>query len=280
MYEYPVAIMKNIIHSVSLKTNTLIATLLFASLFLGGFSIQAQTTEGTDFWVTFGQNHYRLVNEVTLQIRIVSRDISTSGNIYFTHLDTAISFSIGPREVYTYNLNDTQKQAVYNTLQGVLYSSIHITTNNPVVVYALNQSLYTTDATNIFPVTTLGADYYQISYSPRKDILLSDAYAVIATENNTQVFHNGGTPITLNAGQVYYRIAYQADMTGAHITANKPVAFFALNQSVRIPNADGNSGDHFMQQLAPVSIWGKNFLCRCRILPLQLITILKTECGW
>ena len=286
--------MKNILYPLSVKTNALLYIFLFATLFQGIPSMQAQTTEGTEFWVTFGSNHNNPHNTIALQIRIVSQDLPTSGNIYFTNLGTSISFNMNPREVYTYDLNSTQKQSVYNLQQGISNRSIHITSNNPVTAYAVNLIEASTDATNILPITALGNNYYQISYSPREDQLLSDAYAVIATENDTQVFHNGGIPIILNAGQVYYKTAYLTDMTGAHITTDKPVAFFALNQGTKIPNIVSYSGDHLMQQLAPVNTWGKNFFVpvsdlttptysntknRVRIVASQNNTVITTPAG-
>jgi len=288
--------MKNILYSLSVKTNTLIYFFLFAALFQEVPSIQAQTTAGTEFWVTFGSNFDLSHNQVELQIRIVSQDFPTSGNIYFTNLGTSISFSMKSREVYTYDLNNTQKHSAYNSQQGVSNQSIRITSDNPVTVYAINMFHNTTDATNLLPLTALSTDYYFLSYAPRADwyYMISDAYAVIATENNTQVFHNGGIPIALNAGQVYYKTAYLADMTGAHITADKPIALFALNQGTLLPNNDMYSSDHFMQQLAPVNTWGKTFFVpvsdlttptcfdtkdRVRIVASQNNTVIKPPAG-
>ena len=217
---------------------------------------QAQMNlRGTDFWLTFGRNAAAantLESEQSLQIRIVGSEQATTGSIYFTHLDTAISFSIAAGQVYTYNLSEEEKLAACNETAGVNNLSIHITSSISVTVYALNQRFRSTDATNILPATVLGTDYYQMSYTAS----YSDAYAVVATQNNTQIYHDKGLINTLNAGQVYYQTS--RDMTGDYITADKPVAFFAMSQGAQIP--DGTSYiDILFQQLAPVSTWGKNF---------------------
>ncbi|MCL2042171.1 MAG: T9SS type A sorting domain-containing protein [Bacteroidales bacterium] len=236
---------------------------------LGIFPLRAQTaTDGTDFWLTFGENYLHSQNSpsdhqyynLNLQIRIASMDLPTTGTIYFTKLDTAISFTLLPQEVFTYNIPDyKQKEATYNVSDGISDRSVHIVSNNPVTVYALNQTNVSTDATNLLPLPALGTDYYQISHIPRSGNK-KDAYAVIATQDNTHLYHDGVSVSegALNAGQVYYRIN-PTDMTGAHITSDKPVAFFSLNPGTNIPNVSDWTGDCLMQQLAPVHTWGKSF---------------------
>ena len=230
---------------------------IIAVSLLCGFSLSAQKNmKGTDFWLTFGRNVVStdIPNaEVNLQIRIVGSEQASTGNIYFTNLNASVSFSVAAGQVYTYNLNEVEKQAACNVTEGTSDLSIRITSSAPITVYALNQSYRTTDATNILPVTALGTDYYQISYTA----VYPDAYTVVATQDNTQIYHNGTLSTTLNRGQVYYRTNY-LDMTGTRITSDKPVAFFAMHQGPQIP--DGYPFvDILFQQLAPVNTWGKTF---------------------
>ncbi|MCL2289156.1 MAG: hypothetical protein FWC34_00395, partial [Bacteroidetes bacterium] len=248
--------------------------ILFAFLaitLIGASSIHAQNTDGTDFWLTFGKN-WRDGSEsyVIPRIHVVSKDLHTTGTIVFTNLPDGnphkiIPLDIPPQTVRKIELNDIQRAAAYLTAQGTSSLTIKITTDHPVTAYALNQCIKSADATNLLPVTALGTDYYQISYQPQgSDVgwptqTNKDAYAVIATENGTNVYHNGTlvTLIPLNIGQVYHRTS-DSDMTGAHITTNKPVAFFALNQGTYIKY--NSSRDNLFQQLAPINTWGKNFL--------------------
>ena len=249
----------------------IIVTLLSISV------IKAQTTGGADFWLTFGNNYWGNTSGLDFQIRIVGGDSHTEGTIYFTALGTSAPFSLSPYEVYTLQLSPTQRAAVYNTTQGKSNKSIHITTNDnkAVTVYALNQASASTDATNILPITVLDTAYYQISYRPITSG--SDAYAVIATENNTNIYHNGDFVETLNAGEVYYKTS-STDMTGARInsTFNKPVAFFALNQAAYIPYGVSNY-DCLFQQLAPVNTWGKNFFVPTSHLGKDRVRIVVAE---
>jgi hypothetical protein len=235
----------------------LIAILLFIQSI---FSLQAQnTTEGKDFWLTYGQNENFLPSFpiLSLQIRIVTGNTATTGTIYFTNLGTSEPFSVGANETYTYSLDALQREAVYNTTTGITNRSVHITSIEPIAVYTLNIAGHGVgDATNILPATTLDKEYYQISYSA--PIMPGfQGYAVVATRNNTNLFYNGVLEVPLNEGQVYYKTNV-GDMTGAHITANHPVAFFSSHRSTSIP-VGATIGSSLQQQLAPVNTWGKNF---------------------
>ena len=249
------------------KTFYLIAVIIF---FLSGiFSLRAQYTDGTEFWVTFGRNFpessFSNATPIFL-IRIVSGANPTTGTIHFTNSGASIDFNIAPHSVHTEPLDFLEMpniyNDVYNTVMGRSNRSIRITTDHPVRAFAMNLNEGSTDATNLLPVTTLGTNYYQISYAPHithTDRVFLDAYAVIATQDNTNVYHNGVLVETLNRGQVYYRTSY-TDMTGNYITTNNPVAFFALNQGPVIPNPFYQGlPDHLMQQLAPVETWGTTF---------------------
>jgi len=236
------------------------------------FLVDAQTTEGKEFWVTFGKNWregtsiddpFENTTLVVPRIMIVTKDMPTTYTITFTNQNppiAPISNTIPARTVHEVVLNPQQKAASYIKSMGISSSSIHITTDEFVSVYAMNQCNKSADATNLLPASVLDKEYYQISYRPQGTAFDSeinkDAYAVIATENGTVVSHNSQTVATLNKGQVYYRTDVN-DMTGAKITSNKPVAFFAMNQGTYIDHS--TSRDCLFQQLAPVNTWGRNF---------------------
>jgi len=250
------------------------------------FSIQAQSTEGTEFWVTFGKN-FDLNNPnsppFALQIRIIGGNQQTSGTIYFTNLNTYIDFDIEPFGIYNHYLNTAQAYAVYNTVTGISNFSVHIIASKPVTVYAFNGmpgGSITYDATNVMPVEALGTEYYQISYMPANGVNIEgDAYAVVATQNNTQIYHNG-IPIpegVLYTGQVYYRKSSKTDMTGNLITSNKPVAFFAVNHAAPIPFGNTSGTSHLFQQLAPVNTWGTTFFVPVTITEKNIVRIVASQ---
>ncbi|MDR0205849.1 MAG: hypothetical protein LBI45_01100, partial [Bacteroidales bacterium] len=230
-------------------------------LLLGIFTLNAQNTDGTDFWLTFGKNWRENQATVVLRIRIVSKDLPASGVIDFTNLPEGnpskkIFFNIPARSILDTALTTTQKNNCYITSGGKSKLSVHITSSSPITAYALNQCEKSADATNILPVTALGKEYYHVSY---KCSDYPDAYAVIAVEDGTNVYYNNGTtPIsTLNRGEVYYQTS-NSDMTGIRVTTSKDAAYFSLTQGTHI--AYNTSHDVLFQQLAPVKSWGYNFL--------------------
>ena len=250
--------------------------LIAALSLLSVSSLRAQTTAGTEFWLTFGSNGGAGHAFVDLQIRIVGGAQAASVTIHFTDLGASgdVTFTVAAGSVHNYPLDPAQKAAVYNTTMGISNRSVHITSSAAVTAYALNQSMYVTDATNILPTTALWIDYYQISYITPGNV---DVYMIVATQDNTQVHHNGTLAAILNKGQVYYRTS-PIDMTGAHITTNKPVAFFAANPLTYIP-ANSYNADNLFQQLAPVHTWGKNFFVPVSHLAKDRVRIVVSENG-
>ena len=238
--------------------------ILFLTVFalLCSFSLHAQVnwgSRGTDFWLTFGENLDNRINLVHLQVRVVAGDQPTRVTLRFSQPSALRTFNLAPGEAFTYSFTPYEKSLLYNTATGVSNGSVRITADHPVMAYAFSQFEHSAAATYLLPAQSLGTEYYQISYTPGyfEAIRFADAYAVIATQDTTQVYHNGSLLATLNTGQVYYRRS-NTDMTGAHITANKPVAFFALSQGARVPNSLC-CADHMFEQLAPVQTWGKRF---------------------
>jgi len=256
----------------------LITVILFAQSIT---SLQAQNTEGKDFWLTFGRNRTTSSYFLDIQIRIVGGSKSSNGFITFTELghSASVPFSVTAGEVFTHTLSLTEKDAVYNDYTSInkTNKSVHITSSENVMVYALNQVSVSTDATNILPIGALGTEYYQISYKSSSATYF-DAYAVIATENNTQVYHNGISSGMLNAGQVLYYCTSIRDMTGDRITSDKPIAFFALNHDIQVPNGIIWS-DHLFQQLAPVNTWGKNFFVPTSRFAKDRVRIMASQPG-
>ena len=249
---------------------------LFLSVFLiGATTIQAQTTEGKDFWLTFGQIYNVqmtpiYVNSFDMNIRIVGGSETTSCTIYFTAIEKTVHFDIEPYQVYLHVLEADEKFAVYNASTSTVKTnfSIRITVSNPVSVFAFIKFGQFSDVTNVLPVNALGTEYYGISH--RYYETNDDAYAVIATQEGTVLFHNGMYAETLNEGQVYYRSSH--NITGDYVTSNKPVAFFAQGKYISIPKSGYVSS--LFQQLAHVRTWGKTFFVPVSLVGTDYVRII------
>ena len=223
--------------------------------------LYAQTsTQGTDFWLSFGKNRHSAYEAINMQVRIVTDQAAT---VTFTYTSYGImqTYNIPAGSVRTINLNSTEKSRVFSGATGKTKNSLHITSTTPVSVYALNQNMNTSDATNILPVSNLGSDYYHISYKAcYQNVYYDDGYTVIATENNTTIYDEGTAITTLQKGEVYSSYYSGTDKTGKHITSSEPIAYFVTNGGVFIPTYLDNGSDCLFQQLLPVNSWGNNFL--------------------
>ena len=264
-------------------------TMITVALFRMGIpSVQAQTTGGTDFWLTFGLNSTAYGVAPTyeysdLQVRIVNdKDPITVYIVAYEGGPTInTNKALAPYEVWTVNI----PCPAFLPCQGngaTTSKSIRIRTldNKPFTVYALNQFNESADGTNILPVSALSTDYRLISYTPcvsGANLGMYDAYAVISPQNGTNVYENGSLVATLGLSQVYYKTNIN-DMTGYSITSNNPIAVFALNMGTQIP--DGYSAvDHLMCQMAPVNTWGKEYFVPVSHLSIDKVRIVASQNG-
>ena len=231
------------------------------------------STLGKDFWLSFGNNLDKSIHEVSLQIRIVTTK-NTQATITFTETGEVIPLSLTANTVYTHDLTNAQKQAVYSYETGKTSKSIHIQTGENVSVYAINLSQYTTDATAILPVGSLGNSYYHLSYSP-VEYYTEDGYTIVAVEDNTTIYQDGAVVEVLNKGEVYSSY-FDKDVSGKHITTNYPVAYFVTNSCVMIPVGVW-ACDCFYQQLYAESLWGNRFFVPVTIRGKERVRIIASR---
>nr|MDA3843797.1 IgGFc-binding protein [Candidatus Kapabacteria bacterium] len=150
--------------------------------------------------------------------------------------------------------------------------SVHVTSDLPISVYGLNRRHQTTDTYLGLPVNVLGYEYRAMCYIAA--VQLMGQFAVIATENNTNVTITptvntkkfpGGISYTvrLKKGEVYqvqakYESRSTCDLTGSLIKADKKIAVFSGHQCAYVPSST-IACNHLVEQLPPVTSWGKNF---------------------
>jgi len=242
------------------------------------FSIQAQESKGTDFWLSFALNSEQYNTDdpnLVLQIRIVS-EVATQCTLKFTETGNTYYFEVPANGVYTYTLNSEQRAEAYNTKFALVNKkTIRIQSNVPVSVYALNTIPALADATNLLPTPALGTEYYHLGRKTSKSGNNKfDQYMVIATEDGTIVKQNGLEITRLSAGETYLKqIDPSRDMSGYHITSNKPIAYFSAHSFCNIEGG----GDNFFQQLPPVNTWGKKFLVPVTNRNIELVRIVASQ---
>lgn len=241
----------------------------------------ASSLEGTSFVVGFMQNELLEVGiDPRLQIFISSQfDATVRISSPFTGeaVVTVPANSVHVESVHVYHVN--------NASELPQRKSIFITSDVPIVVYVLNTLAQSTDTYAAIPIRHLGTQYYSVnrpsdrykrSRLSTSTMLRSGEFMVMAVEDGTQVditpttMTKAGTAanttasVTLNRGDCYLvqakPTAYgRDDLTGSSITSSKPVALVSGHMRTSMPLDSGSSKDHLVEQLPPVTKWGKSY---------------------
>ncbi|WP_323755805.1 gliding motility-associated C-terminal domain-containing protein [Roseivirga sp.] len=247
--------------------------LTFFGLLSIAISANAQvTTEGRDFWFGFMDNS----NAEFIEIYI-SAEKATSVTIVAPKSTFNVTVTVDPgvskKVVLPMNLMPTD--------EGKHGYGIHVTSDNPISLYALNKRQFSADAAVILPTPALGNEYYVVAHmEPPGDIEDSareSEFLVAASEDNTQIeitptgdTYNGwlkGVPqiIELDAGETYL-VKSDEDLSGSYVrtvsqnnSECKNIAVFGGNVFTNVGGC-GPARDHLLEQMFPVSTWGKNFL--------------------
>jgi hypothetical protein len=255
-------------------------------------------SKGTDFWLTFLPNFHQNPNTDSLYIFITSSEPTSGTIEYRNRTGNSFiqPFTISdPTQIYVFKLKDSNFELLgfneggiirsSNQGESIALNSFHITSEKEITVYALNQAHYTSDAFMILPTDVLDKRYFILSYNSDGDgnafgIYESSTpsqFAIVATEDSTSVtiypsaetYVNGYSTqtINMNRGDVYLVQArirpnqLRADLTGTEIISSKPIAVFSGHQRATVPvtlNVGSPSRDILVEQLPPVSTWGKN----------------------
>jgi IgGFc binding protein/Bacterial Ig-like domain (group 1) len=227
-----------------------------------------QTSQGTDFWVTFESNC--TINGCgspsgpgNLYL-FISGATATTGTVSDPGISFTQSFSVTPGAVTTIQVPSTAEDDATDT---VVPAGIHITAGAPVSAYGLNTLEYTTDGYLGLPTGILGTSYLVEGYGGG----FGSQFAVVGTADGTTVTitpsesvdsYTAGTPytVTLNAGQVYQLVDEAGgDLSGTAITSSSPVAVFAGNDCADVPPTD-SACNTLTEEMTPTDTWGTDFL--------------------
>ena len=266
-----------------MKVLYLVRIILFLVCITSSYLVKAQcelTTEGTEFWVGFLEN-YAFDPNKTLELHLSSKTATTcriytqGGNTLFATVSIAANTSeeviITPYTAYSFDDQQINNQGIY------------VEANELISLYAIHTNPSSSDVTVVYPVNTLGTEYYTLSHEPsgifgaQIGIKNNAQFKIIATEDNTLIEINTkaetkqgnltNTPfnITLNRGQSYLVVAKYfwageaGELSGSRITANKPIAVFSGNVRATI-NSNVLGSNHHFEQLPPVEKWGTSFI--------------------
>ncbi|GAB1450611.1 hypothetical protein MASR2M47_06670 [Draconibacterium sp.] len=242
-----------------------------------------RSTEGTDFWFGFMEGRNDNGNVHYIEITVTASE-TTNFKIYIgksttplANVASAVSANSSVQIIIPLNLGEATGS---ETIQE---KGIHLVAEKPVNVYALNWDRNSADVAVIYPVPSLGKQYFTMCFTPnvhnRPAHGKNSEFLIVASEDSTSVeitpsvVTDGGKAareifqIRLNKGEVYQvqsanqrYLAGQGDLTGSYIESDKPVAVYSGNFSTTIPSETGMTGyDHLFEQMPPLQTWGREY---------------------
>lgn len=264
-----------------------IAVFLFLSEVLlaqGTSNVCIKSTEGREFWFGFMESRHHQAGHY-LELTLTST-FTCHFSLYLGKSTIPfLSGTLQPNTPYFYRPTWQSVEPIGS--ETVEEKGLHLVSDQPMNVFAMNWSPSSADAAVIFPVDALGNEYYAMCYEPHvqekpdgsPDIGKNSEFVVVASEDNTKVtitptkvtdkLRPANVPfsITLNKGELYQvqsmnhaNLAGQGDLTGTHVVSDKPVAFYSGSWSTTIPASSTSAYDHLYEQIPPVRSWGRKFV--------------------
>ncbi len=243
------------------------------------------SNKGTDFWVTYPAHIDALTSVMGIYI---TSSVAASGTL--TVNGQSVPFTVTPNTVTEKFIGSTSAADASNAYvylsqsDGIKTgSAIHVTANNPVVVYAHIIHSARSGATLLLPSNVWGREYVVPSYKS-VGIGAGQGYgtiSIVAVDTNTTVqitptvasstgARAANTPYTItlaNPGDVYQvEFKQGADISGTSVqsistgSGCKKIAVFSSTTWSSFGCASPGSGDNLFQQLFPTGAWGKSFL--------------------
>jgi gliding motility-associated-like protein len=242
-----------------------------------------RSTEGKEFWFGFMEGRNDNGNVHYIEITVTASEASNF-KIYIgksTVPLTNVATSVGANSSVQINIPLSLGEAKGS--ETIQEKGIYLVAEKPVNVYALNWDRNSADVAVIYPVPSLGKQYYTMCFEPnvhnRPAHGRNSEFLIVASEDSTtvaitpSVVTDGGRAaremftITLDKGEVYQvqslnqrNLAGQGDLTGSYIESDKPVAVYSGNFSTTVPAETGMSGyDHLFEQMPPLQTWGREY---------------------
>lgn len=269
-----------------MKKNLLIFTLTLLYIVVFQNNIYAQenfSTKGTDFWFGFMKN---IQETQTTELSVyISSETDATGTVSIPLNGWSEDFTVSANS-YTQVFIPSE----LGTCSGsgnIENKGIHVTSTEPISVFALNYESGSFDASLIYPTKQLGNKYYILSYPTQEFFEIPAEFLIVGIKDNTKIKiipfkntadgHYAHVPyyVTLDQGQTYqvqadlYELDFDdtPDLTGSYITTTgnngncEGFAVFAGAVCAIVPVGWWCAGcDHLYEQVPPTASWGKNFV--------------------
>lgn len=247
------------------------AALLFATFFLAVHPVDtlAANSRGTDFWLALTAY---LQNSTTADVPrlLITAETATSGTVAIPGIGFSEAFTVAPGAVTAVIL---PADAEVTESDLAVNRGIHVTALAPITVVGFDHRVASTDTYLGLPTAGLGTEYLVLSYTNTPALAAEGGtqFAVVATDDLTTVTitpsvttgtRAAGVPYTvnLNRGEVYQLRNSEgpSDLSGSVISSNLPVAVLAGQRCANVPPGHAYC-NHLVEQLPPVSAWGRQF---------------------
>jgi len=230
--------------------------------------------KGTEFWLAFPGN-YPQGPDTPLRLTLcIVGPAGITGTVSVPGSRFSKDFALPASMVAEVLLPDST--SLGENVDVVQNRGIHVESSGPVAVFGLNRIPYSSDGYLGLPAGALGTEYIVAGYAnvfSSVSALNGTQFAVVATEDDTVVTitpsrdvlgHPKGEPfdVPLKQGQAYQLRDPEdatADLSGTEIHSNKPISVFGGHQCANIDSPSKMFCDHLVEQLLPVSAWGKIF---------------------
>ncbi|MBR2167820.1 MAG: IgGFc-binding protein, partial [Paludibacteraceae bacterium] len=241
-------------------------------------SMQAQSTEGTDFWVTLMRGDAGNYDELSLTFSAHETTKVFIENIYYEYYDT-VTVEAGSIEQLSLNTHVSSCYVTDADAEKVSNHALHVTSEKPISLIAANYKNKSFDVASILPTRALMNEYRIQCYDPysHSGTAQGSHFAIVAAEDDVvvdvtpTVYTSKGKSAgqtfatdTLQRGQVYYvwtgnGSGSSKDFTGTVVKArdNKKIAVFNGNSHTNIPSKEDR--DHIYSQAMPINYWCKRF---------------------
>ena len=285
------------------KGKSIFLLLLLLMLFMGDLHAQnndhyikpVTTTEGYDFYVTWLPNAASKPEDkdLKLQLLVSSREANKARVEFFNGATIDYDVPAGGTTTIEVDAKQVYWDPAKDEDEKVLNKGVRVYSVNkiPMTVYATNQigeaGTYSFDASHILPKEALGYEY--IVQSAQNDAIATEFVVMSTRPGRTTVnvelkvrSRKGSEKLTINftkAKQTYIVRSKSAepelpndliDLSGSLICSDAPIAVWSGNHYAIIPNKDGLSTDHAVDQLLPLPKWGKEFIVPMMGLNMQM----------
>ncbi len=260
----------------------------FLSLFIFSCaSGQDFSNKGNEFWVGYGYHQSMNVDNNQDMVLYFTSDVAATIKVEIPAVGWVRTYNLNANSVKESDpIPKVGSQDARLLVEGTSKAGIHITSDKPIVAYAHIYNSTNSGASLLFPVKTLGQDYYSLNFTQKANTDNSNSWAyAIATEDNTTVeiipsantlTHTAGVSFTvlLNKGEIYNLMGKTFENNGEDLTGTrirsissgsagcKKIAVFSGSGrlSINCDNTYATTSDNIIQQAFPRNAWGKKFL--------------------